>query len=65
VDIEDGQNFAQVGDYVMYEKARTGAIMRARADAPSSRTRSFATARTRRASPGSSRRIGARLHGLK
>ncbi len=32
VSLEDGQNFALVGDYVIYEKARTGAIMRARAD---------------------------------
>jgi len=32
VSIEDGQHFALVGDTVIYEKARTGAIMRARAD---------------------------------
>jgi len=31
VNIESGRHFALVGDYVIYEKARTGAIMRANA----------------------------------
>ena len=30
--VESGQGFTLVGDYVLYEKARTGAIMRANAD---------------------------------
>ena len=32
VNVETGRDFALVGDYVIYEKARTGAIMRAGAD---------------------------------
>ncbi len=32
VNVETGRDFALVGDYVIYEKERTGAIMRARAD---------------------------------
>ncbi len=32
VNVETGRGFALVGNYVIYEKARTGAIMRARAD---------------------------------
>jgi hypothetical protein len=32
VDVESGQNFTLVGDYVVYEKSRTGAIMRANAN---------------------------------
>ncbi len=32
VNVEDGRHFALVGDYVIYEKTRTGAIMRANAD---------------------------------
>ena len=31
VNVESGRYFALVGDYVIYEKARTGAIMRANA----------------------------------
>ena len=32
VNVESGQNFTLVGDYVLYEKSRTGAIMRANAN---------------------------------
>jgi hypothetical protein len=32
VNVESGQDFLLVGDYVLYEKARTGAVMRANVD---------------------------------